>query len=170
MAQATKAFFGKDLKDITLDEAATIAAMIQSPARYAPDRHAETARVRRNLVIDAMVATGAVDEKTGVTAQSSPVQVAPIQSRGNEFAPYYIDAVNRIVESDEPRSEAASEQGMRIQTTIDPDLQTAAEDAMGHQLTRLNKLAKEKSCRKAQWLRWIPTPGFVNLIWPTSMV
>src|SRR6185436_12774207 len=61
VAQAARIFFGKELKDISLAEAATIAGMIQSPARYAPDRHSEAARGRRDVVIAAMARNGAVD-------------------------------------------------------------------------------------------------------------
>src|SRR6185369_17178503 len=52
--EAAKVFYGKELRDLTLAEAATIAGMIQSPARYSPVRHAEEARARRNIVLAAM--------------------------------------------------------------------------------------------------------------------
>ncbi|MDQ3804936.1 MAG: transglycosylase domain-containing protein, partial [Acidobacteriota bacterium] len=52
--QAARLYFGKELRNLTLAEAATIAGMIQSPGRYAPDRHAEQARARRNAVVAAM--------------------------------------------------------------------------------------------------------------------
>ncbi|HEV2705119.1 MAG TPA: biosynthetic peptidoglycan transglycosylase, partial [Pyrinomonadaceae bacterium] len=58
--QAARVFFGKELKALTLAESATIAGMIQSPASYAPDRHPERARSRRDTVIDAMLRDGAV--------------------------------------------------------------------------------------------------------------
>src|SRR6059036_670185 len=52
--QAARIFFGKELKDLSLPEAATIAGMIQSPARYSPLRHSDAARSRRNTVIGTM--------------------------------------------------------------------------------------------------------------------
>src|SRR6185436_9549410 len=61
VAQAARVFFGKDLKDLSLAEAATIAGMIQSPARYAPDRHPEAARSRRDQVIAAMTRNGVIN-------------------------------------------------------------------------------------------------------------
>ena len=64
VAQAARVFFGKDLKDLSLAEAATIAGMIQSPARYAPDRHPEAARSRRDQVIAAMTRDGSVNPET----------------------------------------------------------------------------------------------------------
>jgi len=58
VAQAARVFFGKELKDLSLTEAATIAGMLQSPARYAPDRHPDAARERRGQVLTAMVRNG----------------------------------------------------------------------------------------------------------------
>src|SRR5919197_5854790 len=52
--QAARVYFGKDLKDITLPEAATIAGMIQSPNRYSPDHHPEESMARRNVVLGTM--------------------------------------------------------------------------------------------------------------------
>ncbi|MDQ6651791.1 MAG: transglycosylase domain-containing protein, partial [Acidobacteriota bacterium] len=89
VAQAARVFFGKDLKELSLDEAATIAGMIQSPARYAPDRHPEDARARRDQVIAAMIRDGAVNSDQGQRAQELAVEVAVFQGAGNEMAPYY---------------------------------------------------------------------------------
>ena len=61
VAQAARIFFGKELKDISLAEAATIAGLIQSPARYAPDRHPDAAKKRRDMVIAAMSRDGVVE-------------------------------------------------------------------------------------------------------------
>src|SRR5436190_1260080 len=64
VAQAARIYFGKELKDVSPAEAAMIAGMIQSPARYAPDRHPEAAKERRDLVIAAMARDGSVDPQT----------------------------------------------------------------------------------------------------------
>src|SRR5256714_15358022 len=52
--QAARVYFGKELKDLSLSEAATIAGMIQSPSRYSPLLHAEETRLRRNTVLGTM--------------------------------------------------------------------------------------------------------------------
>ena len=142
VAQAARVFFNKDLKDLSLDEAATIAGMIQSPARYAPDKHPDEARARRDDVIAAMIRDGAINSDQGQLAQALPVQVAAFQSAGNEMAPYYVDAVNRALEESMRGVEADAEQVLRVQTTIDPDLQTAAERALVHQLDALGKSSR----------------------------
>jgi penicillin-binding protein 1B len=142
VAQAARVFFGKELKDISLGEAATIAGMIQSPARYAPDRHPDAARLRRDVVIAAMARDGAVDEDSEQTARALPVEVAPFEGSSNELAPYYIDTVNRAMDDAQRGLEPDAQQNLRVQTTIDPDLQTAAENALRHQLELLGKSAR----------------------------
>jgi penicillin-binding protein 1B len=139
VAQAANVYFGKELKDLSLDEAATIAGMIQSPARYAPDRHPEASRERRDLVIASMIRDGAVNADQGQLAQALPVNVAPFESAGNDLAPYYVDAVNRALDSSAAGLEGDPDRVLRVQTTIDPDLQTAAEQALLHQLNGLSK-------------------------------
>ena len=143
VAQAAKVYFGKDLKDVNLEEAATIAGMIQSPARYAPHRHPESAKVRRDNVLSAMNAVGFIDEGARQLAAAMPLEVAPFENDRSQFAPYYIDAVNRAVESAQSGVNSDTEQTLRIQTTIDPDLQSAAEKALHHQLELLSKTRKE---------------------------
>src|SRR4030095_8074467 len=64
VAQAARVYFGKALKDISLEEAAKIAGMIQSPARYSPQRNPGAAKTRRDTVIAAMRGEGMIDEYT----------------------------------------------------------------------------------------------------------
>lgn len=142
VAQAARVFFGKSLQDLSLEEAATIAGMIQSPARYAPDRHPEAARARRNQVIAAMARDGAVDGNAEQAARALPVNVAVFEGSSNELAPYYVDSVNRAMDDAQVGLAPDAEQSLRVQTTIDPDLQTAAENALRHQLELLGKSAK----------------------------
>src|SRR5947209_15722216 len=139
--QAARVFFGKELKDLTLAEAATVAGMIQSPARYAPDRHAEDAQVRRNTVLAAMLRDGAITQDEARAAAAEPVRVAPLE-HADATAPYFIDYANRVVESRLPPSVAESGQPLRVYTTLDLDLQQFAEEAVTHQLARLEKVFK----------------------------
>jgi penicillin-binding protein 1B len=144
IAQAARVYFGKELKDLSLAEAATIAGMIQSPARYAPDRHPDAARERRDQVIAAMTRDGSVDAETAQQESASAVKLAAFES-ANEFAPYYLDSVNRAMENEPVSANADTEQTLRVQTTIDPDLQMAAETALRRQLDQLSKSRQGKS-------------------------
>lgn len=139
--QASRTYFGKDIKDLTLPEAATIAGMIQGPTRYAPERHPEVAQARRNTVLGTMVRDGwlTVDQAAG--AVKEPVVVAPLGEKTRALAPWFVDYVNRVAES-QPANDG--ETHGRIYTTIDLDLQRLAEDALQRQLTRLGTVYKDR--------------------------
>jgi penicillin-binding protein 1B len=158
--QAARVFFGKELKDLTLAEAATIAGMIQSPARYAPDRHPDNAKVRRNTVLAAMLRDGAVTREEAQAAAAEPVSVAPSE-RADAVAPYFIDYVGRVVESRLPPSVAESGQPLRVYTTLDLDLQQLAEEAVSRQLARLEKVFKGKRRPQAALVALDPRTGQV---------
>ncbi|MEP6913104.1 MAG: PBP1A family penicillin-binding protein, partial [bacterium] len=161
VAQAARVFFDKDLKDLSLDEAATIAGMIQSPARYAPDKHPDEARERRNEVISAMTRGGAINSDQAQVAAALPVHVAAFLSAGNEMAPYYVDSVNRALEESMQGVEPDTEQALRVQTTIDPDLQTAAERALLKQLDALGKSSRTGSRPQGAMVALDPHTGQV---------
>ncbi|MDT5294212.1 MAG: penicillin-binding protein [Acidobacteriota bacterium] len=148
--QAARVFFGKELKDLSLAEAATIAGMIQSPGRYAPDRHPDNARTRRNTVLAAMLRDGAISTDAARAACAEAITVAQLE-RADATAPYFIDYVNRAVESrlasSASDSSAESGQSLRVYTTIDLELQRVAEEAVGRQVERLGKTLKGKRSR-----------------------
>ncbi len=147
VAQAAHIFFGKELKDLTLSQSATIAGMIQSPSRYAPDRHAEASIARRNTVLNAMLRDGAITKEQADAATSEQLAVAPLKDEGDATAPYFIDYVNRVVEAELAASNQADERAVRIYTTIDLDLQQLAEAAIKQQLERLEKTSKNRDAK-----------------------
>ena len=127
-AEASRAYFNKDLKDITLPEAALLAGMIQGPSRLSPYRHPERALERRNLVLDSMVDTHAITHEQAEKAKASPLKLAPPNVEASD-APYFVDMVrdtliNKFSEHD------LNDQSYRIYTTLDPDLQKAAAQAV----------------------------------------
>jgi penicillin-binding protein 1B len=134
--EASRVFFGKELNQISLSEAAMIAGMIQSPARYSPVNHPEAAQARRNVVLRAMQENGAINEAQLWSASAEPVALAPDHSLDNSLAPYFVDYVNRVARSEFETSGEAQ----RIYTTIDLELQQLAEQALKRQTERLDKL------------------------------
>ncbi|HYE15833.1 MAG TPA: PBP1A family penicillin-binding protein [Pyrinomonadaceae bacterium] len=155
--QAARVFFGKELKDLTLAESATIAGMIQSPGRYAPDRHADAARLRRATVLAAMRRDGWITEDEERSAAAEPVAVAPLE-RADASASHFIDYVNRAVEERAREGEAG---GLRVYTTIDLDLQRAAEEAVAKQVSRLEKVFKGRRRPEAALVALDPRTGRV---------
>jgi penicillin-binding protein 1B len=132
--EAAKVFYGKELRELTLAEAATLAGMIQSPVRYSPVQHPEEARTRRNIVLAAMRQNGWITAEQNATASAEAVTVAPPPVVDDSLAPYFVDYVNRLAES---QFETSANQ-QRIYTTIDLELQQAAERALQQQLDRLD--------------------------------
>jgi penicillin-binding protein 1B len=142
--QAAHIYFGKELKDLTLAESATIAGMIQSPNRYAPDRHPDAATARRNTVLGTMVRDQFITREEAQVAAQEPFSVAPLNDTDGSTAPYFIDYVNRLVESKLGAEAKTDERSARIYTTIDLDLQQLAETAIKRQLERLDKVYKNR--------------------------
>jgi penicillin-binding protein 1B len=127
-AEASRAYFNKDFKDITLPEAALLAGIIQGPSRLSPYRHPERALERRNLVLDSMVDTHAITREQADKAKAMPLKLAPPNVEASD-APYFVDMVrdtliNKFSEHD------LNDQAYRIYTTLDPDLQKAAAQAV----------------------------------------
>ena len=123
-AEATRAYFNKDLKDITLPEAALLAGIIQRPSYLSPYRHPERAQERRNLVLDSMVETRAITREQADKAKAVPLKLAPPNVEASD-APYFVDLVREMLITKLPEREM-NEQAYRIYTTLDPDLQRAA--------------------------------------------
>jgi penicillin-binding protein 1B len=127
-AEASRAYFNKDLKDITLPEAALLAGIIQGPSRLSPYRHPERALERRNLVLDSMVDTHAITREQAEKAKATPLKLAPPNVEASD-APYFVDMVRDTLINKFKESEL-NEQSYRIYTTLDPDLQKAAAQAV----------------------------------------
>jgi len=141
--EAAKVFYGKELRDLTLGEAATLAGMIQSPARYSPVRHVDDARARRNIVLAAMRENGWITDEQNRLANAEAVTVAPAPVVDDSLAPYFVDYVNRLAES---QFETSAEH-QRIYTTIDLELQEAAERALKRQLDHLDVVYKDRNVK-----------------------
>jgi penicillin-binding protein 1B len=146
--QAARVYFGKELRDLSLGEAATIAGMIQSPARYAPDRHPEESRARRDAVLAAMLRDNSIAAEEARAASSEATRVAPVDPAARATAPYFVDYVNRAVEAQLRTGGAhADERSLRVYTTIDLDLQQLAEQAVARRLAQLERVYKSSDAR-----------------------
>jgi penicillin-binding protein 1B len=141
--EAARIYFGKELKELSLAEAATVAGMIQGPTRYSPTQHPEAAQARRNLVLEAMARDGWINAEQAAAVLEKPVGVSSASNVDDSLAPYFVDYVNRKSESQID----SSLDGQRIYTTIDLDLQQLAEAALARQLDRLDMAYKGRSSK-----------------------
>ena len=127
-AEAAHAYFNKDLQNITLPEAALLAGLIQRPNYLSPYRNPERALERRNLVLDSMVETRAITRQEADKAKATPLKLAPPNVEASD-APYFVDLVKDTLTGRFGEREL-NEQSLRIYTTLDPDLQRAAAEAV----------------------------------------
>ena len=126
--QAAESYFGKDVKELDLAQCATLAGMIQLPSYLNPYRHPERAVRRRNMVLDAMVETGKITKQEAIVAKAEPLTLTPINIDAGE-APYFVDLVrDRLVQH--LGDADFNREGLRIYTSLDPDLQQVATDAV----------------------------------------
>jgi penicillin-binding protein 1B len=141
--EAARVYFGKELKDLSLAEAATVAGMIQGPIRYSPMQNVEAARARRNVVLQAMARDDWIlpEQATGISKE--PIRVPPASDSENSMAPYFVDFVTRNLEAQFDASPASQ----RIYTTIDLDLQQLAEAALKQQLDHLDDDYKDRPAK-----------------------
>ena len=127
VAEASKIYFGKDVRNLTLSEAALIAGIIQSPYNHSPFTNPERARDRRNVVLRAMVDAGYITSDAAERAQKEPIAVVA-RAVDNE-APYFVDYIGDVLDATFPG--VVSKPGaLDIYTTLDLNLQRYAQDAV----------------------------------------
>jgi penicillin-binding protein 1B len=142
IGEAAQSYFGKDLRQLDLAETATIAGLINSPNWLNPYRHPNRAMERRNLVLDAMVETGAVSSSEAERAKAEPMRLAPPNVDGSE-APYFVDLVHDQIVQRLGDTDMARSGSLRIYTSLDPSLQAAAADAVDAGIKRVDELIRK---------------------------
>ena len=126
--EASQAYFGKDVRQLNLAECAMLAGIIQRPNYFNPFRHADRTIERRNLVLDSMVETGAITKEQAERAKAEPLHLSAASVDASE-APYFVDLVrDQLVQKLGERD--FNSEGLRIYTSLDPDLQRVATSAV----------------------------------------
>jgi penicillin-binding protein 1B len=136
--EGAQVFFGKDLSQVTLPEAAMLAGVIQSPSRFNPIRNPERARTRRNVILLMMRDNGYIDQRQYEQAANAPLGVGSTGAE-SEDAPYFVDLVNdQLTTQFQDHDFQAS--SYRVYTTLDINLQRAAAESMRAGLKELDTL------------------------------
>jgi len=146
--EAAQAYFGKDVRQLTLPECALLAGLIQSPSRLNPLRHAERAETRRNLVLDSMVEIGAITKEEAERAKASPLNVVPGAVDAGE-APYFVDLVREQL-AQKIGGDDYNQQGLRIYTSLDPQLQSVATEAVEEGMKHVDELVEKLHARRVK--------------------
>jgi penicillin-binding protein 1B len=126
--EAARAYFNKDIRNLSLPEAATLAGIIQSPNYYNPYKRPDRVTERRNVVLESMVETGAITRAQCDEAKATSLKLAPPNVEASD-APYFVDLVKDQLQGRFQETEL-NEQGYKIYTTLDPELQHAAAEAV----------------------------------------
>jgi len=136
-AAAAEYYFGKELKDVNIEEAAMLAAIPRSPPNYSPIAHPDRALLRRNYAIDRMVAEKKITVAQGEDAKSHPIKIAEKQRR-DEVAPYFVEELRRYLEK-KYGTFAVHEGGLKVYSTLNVEMQKAANAAVRAGLREYDK-------------------------------
>ena len=121
-------YFNKHARELTLPEAALLAGLPKAPTYYSPINSPERALHRRNLVINSMLEDGKINAEAAALAKESPIQLQ-VQGSPNFLAPYFVEDVRQYLEK-KYGSDQVHEAGLRVYTSLDMDLQAAANQAV----------------------------------------
>ena len=141
VAEASRLFFGKDVANVSLAEAATIAGVIQAPSRHSPFRNPARAKDRRNVVLRAMADAGYISSDAALRASREPLVV--VQRALDSEAPYFVDYVAEQLRTRYGGLLRADESA-DVYTTLDLHLQRVAADALREGLGRVDELLKRR--------------------------
>ncbi len=125
---ASEFYFSKPAKQLTLDEAALLAGLPKSPTYYSPINHPDHAIKRRNLVINAMLEDGKITAGPATDARNKPLELK-LQRDSNSLAPYFTEDIRRYLEN-KYGSDQVHQGGLRVYTSLDMELQRAANQAV----------------------------------------
>jgi penicillin-binding protein 1B len=155
VAEAARLFFAKDITNLSVTEAATIAGVIQSPSRLSPFNNPDRAKDRRNVVLGAMADAGFLASDAAGRYAREPLVIA---ARALEAeAPYFVDFVSQELQAKYPAAGMVD-----VYTTLDVHLQRLAQDALRDGLTRLDEiLARRRRRPQAALLAVDPRTGEV---------
>ncbi len=125
---ASQFYFSKPAKRLTLDEAALLAGLPKSPSYYSPITHPDHALKRRNLVINSMLEDGNITAQQAAAARDQPIHLE-VAHDPDSLAPYFVEEIRRYLEG-KYGSDQVHEGGLRVYTSLDMDLQRAANRAV----------------------------------------
>ena len=140
---ASLGYFGKHASDVSVAEAALLAGLVKSPSTYAPTVSIDRALARRNVVLQEMREAAVIDRATYVTALNTPVQLVDSFHREEGFGQYFKEEVRKQLVQ-KFGSDRVYQGGLKVYTTIDPEMQKAAEAEVRRSLVEIEQRAKRR--------------------------
>ncbi len=139
--EASQAYFGKDLRQLDLAECAMLAGIIQRPSYFNPYHHLDRVMERRNIVLDSMVETDAITQSEADRAKAEPIRLTALSIDASE-APYFVDLVHDQL-AQRVGDQELGHDALRIYTSLDPELQRAASEAVGAGMKGVDDLVRK---------------------------
>lgn len=166
VTSAALAYFNKDLKDLTVEEAALIAAMPKAPSSLDPTRHHDKAKVRRNWVIERMLEEHYIDKKQAKAALDSPIVLKPRFETAILDNGYYTESV-RLEMIEKYGYDSVYQNGFSVYTNLHKTFQKYADEALREGILEYDRRhgyagpIKNVNLQASDWkaaLRSIPQP------------
>jgi penicillin-binding protein 1B len=160
--EASRLYFNKDARYLSVPEAALLAGMIQAPLRYNPYEYPEKAKLRRDTVLLAMRNINVINDADYQKYVQVPIHVEP-PKEDMARAPYFVNAVLKQLPEEYTTSQLSSG-GYQIHTTLDPYLQKTAEDSLSAGLSAIDKYRLKKNKEKIQGclIAVEPSTGYIR--------
>lgn len=138
---ASQFYFRRELQDLSIAQVATLVGMVKGPSIYDPRRNPENCLARRKTVLGMLLAGGNINQQQYDSGLAEPLtDVAPPRSGSNRF-PAFVELVKRQLR-EEYREEDLKSEGLRILTTLDPQLQWQMEEQVQKSMASLKQRAK----------------------------
>ena len=135
---ASQFHFRRNLQDLSVSQVATLVGMVKGPALYDPIRNPDNARARRDLVLDVMRSEQIIDQEAAMTAGKEPLTDVSPQKNGFNRFPAFLELVRRQLRL-EYREEDLKSNGLKILTTLDPQVQWQVEHQLQRSLEEIEK-------------------------------
>jgi penicillin-binding protein 1A len=140
----SRLYFGKHAKELTLPEAAVIAALIRSPMHYSPITHADRAKMRRDYVLARMLKEGLIEQAQYQQAVRTPIILGTFKEEAPRVGAYFSEEIRQYIEQNERRNERFGAEnlyksGLKVYSTLDLRIQQIAEAALQRGLRRFDK-------------------------------
>jgi len=145
---ASEFYFGSTLKDLPLEQVASLVALVRGPSEYDPRRFPDRAIQRRDLVLDEMTAEGYISNSQAELAKAKPLNVIARTQHSSNRYPGFLDLVKRQL-NQEYHEEDLTSQGLRIFTTLDTQAQDILESTVTSKLAQLAKTPRANNLEAA---------------------
>ncbi len=143
---AAQLYFGKNVEDLSISDCAVLIGIPKNPSRYSPINHPDLSLKRRNVVLESMKAFGRLSPELADSLENLPLEIDPTSAPAGE-APYFTEMVRQYLER-EYGEDSLYRAGLSVYTTLDLNMQKAAEEALLAELdSRQQQMEKTHSLR-----------------------